>query len=200
MDNQKKNLLSLSQQLVSDLDKLLETGNWEESLFLRTMAKQITSIRDEAKEIEEKLSDIGTSTSAASTTTQNIKSYQLPEGFIKAYIYLYQAEGNNLVIWQNMLKSLEKYSINRPIYIQENHIQELIRSKSDQIRHGYAIIAVKKEDLLPSESQKTDAQGHELFILKEHAIDPKNIIMFVHGNKKNYTFHNNKLHLQNIIS
>lgn len=195
MDQQKENLLKLSQQLVSDLDKLLATGNWEESLFLRAMAKNISTIRAEAQELKEKLTDNET----ASAKQKSI-NYQLQEGYTKVYISLYQADGSNISLWQNMLKSLAKYSVSRPIYASEAHAQEIVRSKTDAIRHAYVVVAVKKTDVMPSEIQKTDSQGHALFTLKEHAVDIKNIITFVHANKNIYSFHDNKLHLQSTIS
>jgi Dot/Icm secretion system protein IcmQ len=191
----KDDLLKLSKQLVKDLDKLLETGNWEESLFLRTMSKRLNSIRDEAQELEESLIKSGTA-----PIIEKSPVYQLKEGYIKVYILLYQVDGNNLSIWQNMLKSLTKYSVNRPIYTSEEHVQAVVRSKPDPIRHAYVIVAVKKDEVISSETQKLDSQGHNLFILKEKAIDAKNIISFVHANKKIYNFQNNKLHLQSDIA
>jgi Dot/Icm secretion system protein IcmQ len=196
MNLQKENLLKLSQQLVNDLDKLLETGNWEESLFLRAMSKSINAIREEAQELKEKLA----SDEATTITAQNPTPFQLKEDYIKVYISLYQADGGNLSLWQNMLKSLAKYCVSRPIYTNEAHAQALIQSKSDSIRHAYAVVAVKKNELMPSEIQKTDSLGHKLFALKEQAIDIKNIVNFVHANKNIYTFHDNKLHLENTIS
>ena len=126
MDQQKENLLKLSQQLVNDLDKLLETGNWEESLFLRAMSKNISAIREEAQELKEKLADDNDT-----IATQKPAPYQLKGDYIKVYISLYQADGGNLSLWQNMLKSLAKYCVSRPIYANEEHIQALIQSKSD---------------------------------------------------------------------
>lgn len=196
MDKEKENVIKLSNEIVKELEKLLSTGDWEKSLFLRTMAKRIGNIRDDAQELVEDLMEEEDENSPANDKN----SYAARGGYTKVYISLYQADGGNLQVWQNMLKSLAKYSINRPIYANEEHVKAMIRSKSDAIRHAYVIIAIKADSIIKSEFQQTDNLGHPLLTLKEHSIETDNIISFVHANKKVYVFHENKLILKDIIT
>jgi Dot/Icm secretion system protein IcmQ len=193
MDHEKEKVLKLSKKLVEDLEELLDTGDWKKSPFLNVMSKRLGIIRDKAQELTEELTNENIS------LIESKKPQKLKEGYTEVYIYLYQADGNNLLIWQNIIRSLTKHSMNRPIYGSEEHIKALIRSKPDPVKHAYVTIAIKKEDIIQPLIHQTDSLGHTLLTLKEHSISMENVITFVHGGKKVYTFHDNKLLLQNII-
>jgi intracellular multiplication protein IcmQ len=194
MDNEKEKIIKFSKQLITELDSLLNTGDWEKSLFLRAMAKRINNIREDTQDLVEELND-----GDSNSIIENSNFDKTKEGYVKVYISLYQADGNNLQIWQIMLKSLAKYSINRPIYAKEEDVKAMIRSKADPIRHSYVVIMVTPDSIIKPESQQTDNLGHELLALKENSIETENIVSFVHANKKNYIFHDNKLILKDVI-
>ncbi|GAG15177.1 unnamed protein product, partial [marine sediment metagenome] len=120
-------------------------------------------------------------------------------GYIKVYISLYQAQGSNLAIWQNMLKSLAQYSVTRPVYADEAHIRELVRSKPDPDKQAYAVVAIKEDDIMHLTKPAVDQFGHELLTLKEGAVQLDNIIEFVHANQKHYLFRNNILILKDTV-
>jgi len=176
-----------SLKLVNILDELLGNKEWDATLLLRTAKKRLTGLRDEAQEIANELNETITST-VPEQVAATIK-----EGHIKIYISLYQTQGANLKIWHDMLNSLAKYSMTRPVYDTEEHIRELIRSKPDLERHAYAVVAMEKNGIIDTENTAMDKFNHELLTLKEGAVQLENIIEFVHANNKRYVFRGDSL-------
>lgn len=167
-------------KLINILDDLLKNKEWESTLLLRTAKKRLQALRDEAQQIANELNPSFSSKEPAQITEV------IKEGYVKVYISLYQTQGSNLKIWHNMLKSLAKYSITRPVYDNEEYVRELIRSKPDMQRHGYAAVTVKKSGIIGSEKVNLDQFNHKLLTLKEGAVTLENIIEFVHANEKRY--------------
>lgn len=185
----KEKIAELSKKLVDSISKLLQTGDWEESLFLRTMKKRLEAVKEEAQQL----------TNTPGNASKIIEQTVLSPDQVKVYISLYQFQGNNLSIWQNMLKALPKYSINRPIYNNEENARKFIRSKPDIHRHAYVIVAIKKDSIMPINSQLKDNFDSQLLTLKEDAIQTENILAFVHANKRIYALQNNVLTLKETI-
>lgn len=172
--------VKIGKNLVETLDALLDSGDWESSLFLRTIRRKIKSIMEEASSIiegEQKVEEAG---------SQNKFKQLLPSGYVRIYILLYQTEGNKLSSWQNALKTLLDYNISRPIYCDESHVQELVRSKKDVERYGYAVVNVLESNIYPQEQLPIDQFNHKMIILRENSIKRENVIGFVHANKKRY--------------
>lgn len=167
-------------RLVNILDDLLKNKEWEATLLLRATKKRLLNLRDEAQQIANDLNTSSTSKEASQITAP------IKEGYIKVYIALYQTQGSNLKIWYDMLKSLAKYSITRPVYDNEEYVRELIRSKPDMQRHGYAVVTAKKSGIIESGKVHLDQFNHKLLTLQEGAVTLENIIEFVHANEKRY--------------
>jgi len=165
----------------------LQDDDWESSLLLRTTKKHLVALRDEAKQIVDKLSG-GTDLKANFQVSSSLK-----KDHIKIYISLYQSEGSNIKAWQRMLKSLANYSISRPVYNDEEQVREIIRSKPERQRHAYAIVAIPQDGIIHLEKPTVDKFNHELLTLKEGAVQLQNIIEFVHANEKRYVFRDDKL-------
>jgi intracellular multiplication protein IcmQ len=174
-------------ELIKILDNLLDSNDWESSLLLRTTKKHLGALREEAKQIADKLND-----NVEVKLANQVKTALKPDQ-IKIYISLYQAEGANLQAWQKMLKSLANYSITRPVYENEEHVREVIRTKPDMQRHAYAVVAISKNSIIHLEKPSVDQFSHELLSLKEGAVQLQNIIEFVHANEKRYVFRNDTL-------
>lgn len=170
--------IDLSRRLVEIIDHLLSTGDWDASLFLKKAKEHLLKLRNEADAIIAQYGD---------TVAQDTLSGKQPAGTIKVYISLYQVDGNNLQAWQNTVKTLTAYNVTRPTYRSEEHVRELISSKADIKRHAYVEILIQESDLIPIDPLPVDTLGHELLILKEGAVKIKNIISFVHANKKRYS-------------
>jgi intracellular multiplication protein IcmQ len=176
-----------SVKLVNILDDLLGNKEWDSTLLLRTAKKRLNGLREEAQQIANELNETNSPKIPEQITTT------IKEGHKKIYISLYQTQGTNLKIWQNMLQSLAKYSITRPVYDDEEHIRELIRSKPEPQRHAYAVVTIKKDGIIDTGNISLDKFSHKLLTLKEGAVQLENIIEFVHANDKRYIFLRNLL-------
>ena len=174
----------VAKKLATLLDGLLATGDWQSSLFLRVASKRIQILLDEAKSLVE-LSN------PEQLLTKRVK--ESAHGYIPVYISLYQVVGNNLQNWQYALRLLSEHNTSRPTYRNEQFVRELIDSKPDSERQGYAIVHIKEDDIYTFEEQPRDSLGHEMLVLKEGVIKLENIVGFVHANKKHYAFVNNML-------
>jgi Dot/Icm secretion system protein IcmQ len=181
--------IRIGKQLVKILDGALKESCWDSSLFLRNAKNQLKALLREANTL------VGEDQSSASVLGKDGRpqALQTKEGYIKVYILLYQLDSNNLRSWLSLVKSLIEYNVNRPTYREEQYIQELIRSKKEIDRYGYAIINVKEGDMYYFEKQPVDPFGHEILVLKEKAIKSENIIEFVHANKRRYVLKESEL-------
>lgn len=184
-------LKQINDKLISLMRDLMTTGNWEDSLFLRTAHKKLEELTSQAMALSKQLD--------SSHLDPSQKHKNLPiEGYISVFVSLYQFDAYNLVKWGKTLKNIKDYSVNRPIYRIEEHVQEMLRSKQGSAREAYVSIYVKESDLIPPYTGKIaeDRFGHELLTLREGSLSSENIIKFVHLNKS-YTFENESLILKN---
>lgn len=174
-------------KLMEILQSLMETGDWSASLFLRAAQKKIQVLYEEASILSTQLED-----KARSSRDQQQK-IRIQQGYTNVYVSIYQSDPYNLARWENTLKSIKEYSINRPIYGSEAHIEEAIRSKGS-INEGYVIIYVKEVDIIEPYPGKIieDRWGHELLTLRDNSLKPANILEFVHQGQR-YDFIDGKL-------
>ena len=122
------------------------------------------------------------------------EDYVLKEDEVKVYISLYQAEGHDMKKWELQLRSIESYTTGRPVYKNEDDVRKTIRQKVVQTSEAYAIAVVAKSKILANEftAKKLDRSGHELLVIEALAIKPKDVIEFVHLNKR-YHFYKQML-------
>jgi Dot/Icm secretion system protein IcmQ len=179
--------IDIGAKLVKILDEALTTGEWD-TLFLRNVKKRLEGLRTEAGSLLKADKNIGMH-AAPPSAQHNADEY------IKIYILLYQLDSNNLQSWTSLIKTLREYNVNRPTYLDEQYIQELVRSKRDAEKYGYVTVNIKKTNIYQFDKQMVDSFGHEIIALKEKAIKLENIIEFVHANKRRYAFKDNKLFL-----
>lgn len=183
----------INDQLIAALQDLLAVGDWEASLFLRTAHKKLKDILDQAVALSNQ--------SGKNLPVAEFHQKKIKEGCIKIYVSLYQSDPYNLVKWENTLKSIREYSINRPIYRHESHVLEMIRSKQGSPNEGYVIIYIDPTQIIPPYSGKIveDRWGHELLTLRDNSLLPDNIIEFVHQGR-HYDFVDGKLLLKSDVS
>jgi Dot/Icm secretion system protein IcmQ len=174
--------LQIGRELVATLDTLLASGAWEHSLFLRTIKKRVQDI------INDTLSAIENVGGIKKVVVQDRFTQIVSDGHIRVYILMYQTEGGMLSNWQYALKTLLECNISRPTYRNGDDIQELIRSKKDVERYGYAVVNVAEKDIYSQSTALKDVLDHEMIALKENAVKRENVIGFVHANKKRYSF------------
>lgn len=117
---------------------------------------------------------------AQETTTEKTSLPLADETLI--YVYLFNVQGTIFKTWEKMLNPsvFYEYSINRPIYENQKDVEAIIRSKKNKAQHGYLTIAIKKEDLLPTEGSK-DMMGHPLVRVREGSLNTDKLIAFTHG-------------------
>lgn len=96
------------------------------------------------------------------------------------YVYLYNAHGAVLTSWQNLLtpKVFYEYSVNRPLYMDEAHIQMLLRSKTNKTQHGYLAVAIKTAHLIKADAGGKDGLGNPLARIKEGALSIDKLLKF----------------------
>jgi len=177
----------LNQKLIGILDGLLTAGDWETSFFLKKAKDRLTELRSEAQNFLEQNTERQLSGKAQPTNGE------LPAGFVKVYVSVYQTDSSNLQSWLYAIKGLVSYNVTRPTYRNENQIKEMVSSKADIQRNGYVEVLIHESDIIQVSSPSVDAFGHELLVVKEGAIQMANIVAFVHANKVRYKLQNNNL-------
>ena len=178
----------ISKRLRKIIDDVLATGDWESSIFLKTSATKLREVQTKAEKL------IPVDTQGGNNDNKHINSKIVPPGFCRSYILMYQVNGSNLDGWYQAIKALVEFSVTRPAYKDESHVQEFIRAKSVSVdRHGYIIVNIDNNDFYDAAQGSVDNFGHQVFALKEKAIKFKNIVEFVHANKKRYAISDERL-------
>jgi hypothetical protein len=108
----------------------------------------------------------------------------LPDEML-VYVYLFNAQGSTLKNWENLLlpKALIDHSVNRPIYVDQQDIEKMLRAKQNKTQHAYLIIAIKKQSVLQTEENKElkDQYGFPLLRIKQGSLDTAKIKKFIHN-------------------
>ena len=173
------------------IEDLLATGDWERSAFLKA---SFVKIKEFCTKLESFIGLDGSKKTEYKGINKTLGRKAVPSGYLPVFVLLYQADGSNLNGWYQNIKMLAEYKIARPVYKNESYVQEIIRSKpSNIVRNGYVVINVKEDDFYTVDQSLVDAFGHQLFTLKEKAIELKNIVEFVHANKKFYAICGEKI-------
>ncbi len=161
-------------EVLKALNKAIEAGPWEHSLFFQGIGKKLRDLRDRFQQ-ELGLDELATAAKASSANADQGK-------YIQVYISLYQAEGANLQKWGMVVNSLAGHNLTRPVYKNEEDIQSMIRAKNYKVNDAYIAVRVRVEDLYqtPGDAPLVDRFGRELLMLKENVLRLENIAYFVH--------------------
>lgn len=103
---------------------------------------------------------------------------------VLVYVYLYNAQGTLLRSWNPMLvpKVFYEYSVNRPIYAQQSHVDSLIKGKINKQQHGYLTVKIHRDHLISAaEGSSKDANGNPLIKVKEGSLRFENLVSFTHN-------------------
>ena len=176
-DEQKKR----DEELIKTFDEVLEDSRWDRSLFFKNIKKRLTDLRGYLK-VELGFDQAAQENTAVNAVAQTPVSNELPTGTIEIYVSLYAAEGTNISRWETILNTIGSHSISRPIYKLEQDIQDAIRGKDYQQNDAYAVVLVQDVEILKPFNNKPplDKAGRELLVIKEGAIQARNISRFVH--------------------
>jgi hypothetical protein len=104
------------------------------------------------------------------------------------YVHLFHANGKQINRWANVLspRNLVEYSVNRPIYENEEQVKAYIRSRPQVDEHAYIVVKINKSDVLPK--QQLDILGQPLLKLKERSLQSDNLLKFVYKNESYQLF------------
>jgi Dot/Icm secretion system protein IcmQ len=182
---------NLEQQVLLILDELLEKGHWDDGLFLQASGKKLRELREKiAQRVKQPESD------DLFQSEHNSRQFftAASSSTVEVFVLLYSADAHNLKKWESLLQKLDENSIGRPIYQKEEEIQTALRAKQRRENDAYVVVRVVAEDILPPAAEPlTDNLGQKLILLRHGAIQPQNIVRFMHLNTS-YHFNHGKLH------
>ncbi|KTD65576.1 Dot/Icm secretion system protein IcmQ [Legionella spiritensis] len=164
-------------ELLRALDDAIANGPWEESNFLRVIGKNLREIRENFVNL------IGDDNQHRLKTASNLANrVALRSGQQEVFIALYASEGNSIQAWERIVANLPRQVISRPVYVDEEDVKYLIKSKENKINEAYVGIYINQNDILALSADKTptDKFGKPLLSLKDKAINLENITRFVH--------------------
>jgi len=157
--------------------------------------------------IQSQLQALTTAYKKESDIKEMVEDIQQSTGEMKSdeeivYVYLFNAQGAKFHTWLSVLtpKALMDHSINRPVYAKFEHIDELLRSKTDIEQHAYIKAHIKKSDIIMSldNSILKDALGNKLLRLKYGSLTADKIVYFFHRNKEYTVSKDGELKLQEV--
>lgn len=160
------------------LDDLVSRSGWDASMFLRMMNKSILALRDDFSAKAQAVYQLQQS----NVSSHLANRVALRNGQQEVYISLYSADGGNMQAWERIVLNLPKHMISRPIYANEEDVNQMIRHKDNKINEAYVSVFINQTDLL-SLGDKTpcDKLGKALLTLKDRAVTLPNINRFVHS-------------------
>lgn len=173
--------LEFCEQIIATIDQILASGDWESSAFLRNSAKPLKGLRKEALELRAKLK-------GEVETVTSLQSPEITANQVPVYIALYQSAGHDLAKWEVQLRSLDRSAFGRPVYENEQDVQRVLRAKHAQAAEAYVAVAVEQNAMTQDhyQPQRTDREGNKLVNLAPGAINPDNVLLFVHQGQEYY--------------
>lgn len=178
-----------SAEILKALNQAIEEGPWDKSNFLRMIGKNLSTIRDDF------LAYLGArSEHELKVESQLANKMALRSNQQEIFISLYSFDGTNLQSWERIVANLPKQSISRPIYSNEEDVNETIKLKENKNNEAYVAIYVDKNAFLalPPDKVLKDKWGRELITLKDNSLNLDNLTRFVHISG---TYQFNKGHL-----
>ena len=172
--------IEILHNLIELADRVLKSGNWDDSLFLNNTVKPLKALREQ---VQQTIDFIQYGNQQASND-----DLVLDDETTTVFISLFQSQGDDLQRWEMQLRSLPRYILGRPIYATEQSVEKLIRLKVVKTPEAYAKVAVEKS-LMQADGlslKRTDRHGSELVNLMPGAVRTQNILEFVHQGKRYY--------------
>jgi intracellular multiplication protein IcmQ len=194
IDQKKVVIYSVAKKIKDIITDVLATGDWGNSEFLQVSARGLHDLTNKIDKLISLVEQNKQDEKAIDVGDKVAKMKIVPSGYCQVFILLYQVENTNLQSWYKLIKNLAEHNVSKPVYKDENHVKEFIRSKKTNIEHnGYVVVNVKNDDFYNEEKLPVDSCGHDLFMLKENAISLENIIEFVLANGQHYAVCDNAL-------
>lgn len=189
-DETKETEIELAKKLIQSLDDAIQKGPWEKGLLFQTIRKKLMSFKEELlQELQLELPEhYLKETRSVASDFENLPDY------LTVYISLYMSDGMNISKWEKFLLTLSSNFASRPIYKVEEDIRSILRAKENKSNDAYIVAHVKTQDIIPSNatSPPTDKFGHELIVLRQGSVQPRNISQFIHPTGR-YLFKDGRL-------
>lgn len=159
------------------LDNAITQGPWEETNFLKVIGKNLREIRADFVSRMELTAKV-----SAQATDHQIHQHALHRDQKKVCVALYSSNGKNMQSWEWIVTNLPRQMISRPIYVEEEDVKAIIKTKENKINEGYVIIYIDEHDILPVDDDKVpmDKLGKPRLLLKDGAFKLNNLDCFVH--------------------
>ena len=115
------------------------------------------------------------------------KTQVLKEDEVKVYVYLFNAQGVNLKTWEKFIRPnvFYEHSVNRPIYPDQTSIETFLRAKADKNQHGYLVVIINKNDIIPIKEPLKDSLGSPVIKVREGSLKIEKLLSF-HVNSVDY--------------
>ncbi len=162
-----------SESIVASADRVLSAGDWDTSLFLKTIVKPIKEMKHDAEHF------LRSSRAEVGDTADLV----IPEHQVMLYVSLFQTRGDDLQLWEKQVRSLNRYIVGRPIYSSEDNVKKVIRLKQNSSNEAYVVLLVDKRFVQKPnafEVERKDRYGNSLETLKPGVLKSENIIKLVH--------------------
>ena len=181
----------IARQVEATINALLANGDWVKSLFLKAIASKFQTMLLAVRHLVQ----LAQQDEPHAAVQKVARNKETPPGYSRVFMLLYQVDGTNLQSWYRTIKTLTDYTVTRPVYKNEDYAQECMRAKKDTEieRNGYIIVNIKNEDIYGEEYVSVDNFQHNMYVLKENAVELENILEFIHANKRHYAIHDNEL-------
>lgn len=175
----KEDYIALAKNIIELIDSTLSDDNFDESLFLKNTVKPFIEMREQAIDLLAQLEE-------QSDITQQYAQPAVSADMVTVYILLFQSQGHDIDKWAQLLGSLGRYVLGRPIYEHESDVQKVIRTKMLDGQEAYVKAAVPQSALtaMSGLSQRKDRYGNILVSLPVGAVSSQHILEFVHGKKR----------------
>lgn len=183
------------EQFKQKLASLIENGPWAQGKFFEGIKHSLAAVSDNYDEL------LGLKSKKDERSMAELAGEHLgitpKEDTIEIFVSLHNSQGgseNAIATWENLLTTIGKQTINRPIYGTEHDVQAFVRSSKDPSKEAYVCALVTKKDLMapPGGVELKDREDRPLLVVKERSVSTTNIKYFVHISGK-YEYQNNKL-------
>lgn len=169
--------LSKAKKMLEALNNTLNIGSWSEGSFILMLGKKIRTLRD----------DLAAQITKYEETELSSPEYlahraHLSASHVLVYVSLYSLEGVNIGSWEQIIANLPRQIVSRPVYANEEDVQNIIKTKDKKINEAYAAFYVDSDAILNVATDKTtlDKLGKPILVLRDNAINLENIEYFVH--------------------
>ncbi|MAH61228.1 MAG: hypothetical protein CMF42_02950 [Legionellales bacterium] len=179
------------EKIYQDLLKLKDRKGWQMSNVMKVYYKRYLKVLEKSRELYEAGQEY-------ISQKVDVKVMKNRPGYTKLYVVLYQVEGDNLLRWEIVLKSISTVSSGRPVFDDEAAARQATTTNANP-KTGYVAIWVDDMNIIqqPDEMALKDMNGNKIITIKQNALSTSNILYFVHGLNVTYDYTNNKLIARN---